>query len=77
VGSQRLYRSAQDRTERNKTKYYSCLSRGNENRFLEVQGQNRDISAFMDPVEVADKIVNAVLVSDKMLVTDITINRKK
>ncbi len=34
------------------------------------------MSGFMDPAEVAAKIVNAVLVSDKMLVTDITINRR-
>ena len=45
--------------------------------FWKAPGQNRDISDFMDPAEVAEKIVNAVLVSDKMLVTDITINRKK
>jgi len=45
--------------------------------FWKAPGQKRDISGFMDPVEVAEKIVNAVLVSDKMLVTDITINRKK
>jgi short-subunit dehydrogenase len=45
--------------------------------FWKAPGQNRDISDFMDPSEVAEKIVNAVLVSDKMLVTDITINRKK
>ena len=45
--------------------------------FWKVPGQNRDISSFMDPAEVAEKIVNAVIVTDKMLVTDITINRKK
>jgi short-subunit dehydrogenase len=45
--------------------------------FWKVPGQDRDISSFMDPDEVAEKIVNTVLVSDKMLVTDITINRKK
>jgi len=45
--------------------------------FWKAPGQNRDISGFMDPSEVAEKIVTAVLVSDKMLVTDITINRKK
>ena len=44
--------------------------------FWKIPGQNQDISSFMDPAEVAEKIVNAVLVSDKMLVTDITINRK-
>lgn len=45
--------------------------------FWNIPGQNRDISSFMDPVEVAEKIVHAVLVTDKMFVTDITINRKK
>lgn len=45
--------------------------------FWNVPGQNRDISTFMDPAEVAEKIVNAVIVTDKMFVTDITINRKK
>lgn len=45
--------------------------------FWKVPGQNRDISSFMDPLEVAEKIVNAILVTDKTLVTDITINRKR
>ena len=45
--------------------------------FWKIPGQNRDISGFMDPAEVAAKIVNAILVTDKMFVTDITINRKK
>ena len=45
--------------------------------FWKIPGQNRDISSFMDPAEVAEKIVNAVIVTDKMFVTDITINRKK
>jgi uncharacterized protein len=45
--------------------------------FWNIPGQNRDISTFMDPAEVAGKIVNAVIVTDKMFVTDITINRKK
>lgn len=45
--------------------------------FWNITGQSRDISNFMDPAEVAEKIVNAVLVTDKMYVTDITINRKK
>jgi len=31
----------------------------------------------MDPKEVAEKIVNAVLGTDRLIVTDITINRKK
>ena len=44
--------------------------------FWKVPGMNRDVSNFMNPEEVAGKIVNAVMVSDKMLVTDITINRK-
>jgi uncharacterized protein len=45
--------------------------------FWKIPGQDRDISSFMDPAEVAEKIVNAVIVTDKMFVTDITINRKK
>lgn len=45
--------------------------------FWNIPGQNRDISTFMKPAEVAEKIVNAVIVTDKMFVTDITINRKK
>jgi short-subunit dehydrogenase len=45
--------------------------------FWNIPGQDRDISTFMDPAEVAEKIVNAVIVTDKMFVTDITINRKK
>lgn len=45
--------------------------------FWKAPGQNRDTSSFMDPAEVAEKVVQAVLVTDKMYVTDITINRKK
>ncbi len=44
--------------------------------FWNIIDKNKDLSSFMDPAEVASKIVNAVLVSDRMLVTDITINRK-
>ncbi|HLN54524.1 MAG TPA: SDR family oxidoreductase [Bacteroidales bacterium] len=44
--------------------------------FWKAPGQNRDTSNFMDPAEVAEKIVNAVSVTDRMFVTDITINRK-
>jgi uncharacterized protein len=45
--------------------------------FYKTSGQTRDISGFMRPEEVAEKIVHAVLNSDKMVVTDITISRKK
>jgi short-subunit dehydrogenase len=45
--------------------------------FWKAPGQNRDVSEFMEPDEVAEKIINTVLVSDKMIVSDITINRKK
>jgi uncharacterized protein len=44
--------------------------------FWKVPGQNRDISGFMDPKEVAGKIVHAVLNSKSAIVTDITINRR-
>jgi short-subunit dehydrogenase len=50
---------------------------GMRTNFWDIPGQNRDISSFMDPAEVAEKIVNAVIVTHKMFVTDITINRKK
>ena len=50
---------------------------GMKTEFWNIIGQNRDISTFMDPAEVAEKIVNAVIVTDKMFVSDITINRKK
>jgi len=45
--------------------------------FFKTSGQTRDISGFMKPEEVADKIVHAVLGTDRLLVTDITISRKK
>jgi uncharacterized protein len=45
--------------------------------FWKVPGQDRNISDFMEPDEVAEKIVSAVLLKGNMLVTDITINRKK
>ena len=44
--------------------------------FWKIIGKDKNISSFMDPAEVAVKIVNAVQSSDKLLVTDITINRK-
>ena len=45
--------------------------------FYEAAGVKRDLTGFMDPHEVGEKIVNAVLNSDKLVVTDITIGRKK
>jgi uncharacterized protein len=45
--------------------------------FWKIKGHVRDTSTYMDPAEVAEKIVHAVLITDKLLVTDITINRKK
>jgi len=50
---------------------------GMKTAFYEIADKDRDISAFMDTGEVAKKIVNAVLNADKLVVTDITINRKK
>jgi uncharacterized protein len=50
---------------------------GMRTEFWNLIGQDRDISTFMNPAEVAEKIVNAVIVTDKMFVSDITINRKK
>lgn len=45
--------------------------------FWKELSHNRDISDFMEPDEVAEKIVKTVLHSDTMIVTDLTINRKK
>jgi short-subunit dehydrogenase len=45
--------------------------------FWKIPGQNRDTSAYMEPDMVADKIISAVLETNGMLVTDLTINRKK
>jgi uncharacterized protein len=45
--------------------------------FYEIADKKRDISSFMDPGEVAKKIVSAVLNADRLVVTDLTINRKK
>ena len=50
---------------------------GMQTDFWKNQETMRDISSFMDPAEVAAKIVDAILNSDGMVVTDITINRKK
>jgi uncharacterized protein len=45
--------------------------------FYKASGQNRDLSGFMNPNEVAEKIVHAVLNSEKLVVSDIIISRKK
>jgi short-subunit dehydrogenase len=45
--------------------------------FWKVPGHERDISQFLDPDDVAEKIVDAVLLKNGIIVTDITINRKK
>jgi len=50
---------------------------GMKTSFYKVANKERDISEFMDPANVARKIVSAVLNADKLTVTDITINRKK
>lgn len=67
------------RTELKGTKrnIISVYPGGMKTDFWNVPGQNRDITTFMDPKEVAEKIVHAVIVTDKLFVTDITINRKK
>jgi short-subunit dehydrogenase len=44
--------------------------------FWKAPGQNRNISGFMDPAFVSEKIVNAVLDSKGLSVSDITIVRK-
>lgn len=45
--------------------------------FYKVLGSNRDISGFMEPKDVAEKIINAVVPARNLTVSDITITRKK
>jgi len=45
--------------------------------FWDVAVPDKDVSSFMNPEEVAAKIVDAVLNADNLVVTDITITRKK
>lgn len=40
-----------------------------------AEAQNRDLSDFMDPADVAEQIAHAVFSTDKIMVTDLTINR--
>lgn len=49
---------------------------GMKTEFWQTADKNRNISGFMDPHEVAGKIVQAVTGSGRLSVTDITINRK-
>jgi short-subunit dehydrogenase len=44
--------------------------------FWDIADKDKDVSGFMDPAGVAEKIVDAVLVNDRLTVTDLTINRK-
>lgn len=45
--------------------------------FYEAAGVKRNLDGFMDPEEVAERIVNPVLHNNKLMISDITINRKK
>lgn len=49
---------------------------GMKTEFWQVTDHDRDISGFMDPAEVAEKIINAVMVKNHLAVTDLSINRK-
>ena len=49
---------------------------GMKTNFWETADKTRNISGFMDPRNVAEKIINAVTGTDKLTVTEITINRK-
>lgn len=50
---------------------------GMKTNFWNVPEHGRDLSGFMEPDEVAEKIIDAVLIKNGLLVTDLTINRKK
>jgi uncharacterized protein len=45
--------------------------------FYNVTGADRDITGFMDPRDVAEKIVNSVVPVKNLTVSDMTITRKK
>jgi len=49
---------------------------GMKSPFWNVIQHNRNISGFMEPADVAEKIIAAVLVKDNLVVTDLTIKRK-
>jgi len=49
---------------------------GMKSPFWNVIEHNRNISGFMEPADVAEKIIAAVLVKDNLVVTDLTIKRK-
>jgi len=49
---------------------------GMKSPFWNVIEHNRNISGFMEPADVAEKIIKAVLVKDNLVVTDLTIKRK-
>lgn len=49
---------------------------GMKSPFWNVIEHNRNISGFMEPADVAEKIIAAVLVKDILVVTDLTIKRK-
>ncbi len=59
-----------------KRNFIAVFPGGMKTDFWNVTGHTRDISKFMDPAEVAEKVINAVLVKDRLIVTDLTISRK-
>lgn len=59
-----------------KRKIIAVYPGGIKTAFWNIADTNRDISVFMDPDEVASKIVNAVLNSGNLIVSDLTINRR-
>lgn len=59
-----------------KRNFIAVYPGGMKTDFWNVIEHNRDIGGFMDPAEVAEKIINAVFVRNHLAVTDLTINRK-
>ncbi len=59
-----------------KRKVIAVYPGGMRTPFWDQAVPDKDLSAFMDPEEVAEKIVYAVTGSDNLIVTEITISRK-
>lgn len=66
------------RTELKGTKrnIFAIYPGGMKTGFWDVTDHSRDVSGYMDPADVAEKIVPAILLKNNLAVTDITINRK-
>lgn len=59
-----------------KRNFIAVYPGGMRTEFWNLTGQSRNLTDYMDPAEVAVKIVDAVTGTTRLIVSDITINRK-